>query len=58
MNERPKPPPPRAPGTQWREINNLGDLHAVAEEWFSNPTALDWNEIRFVMDGIRRVAKT
>lgn len=55
MNERPTPPPPRAPGAQWSPINSLQDLRAVANNWFSNPTDLDWNEIRFVMEGIRRV---
>lgn len=55
MDERPKPPRPRAPGAQWREINNLSDLRKVSEDWFNNPTPLEWDEIRFVMDGIRRV---
>jgi hypothetical protein len=55
MDERPRPPPPRAPGAQWREINDLADLRAVADDWFGNPTELDWDEVRFVMDGIRRV---
>lgn len=49
------PPRPRAPGAQWPAIETLADLRAIAEEWFGNPTPLDWDEIRFVMDGIRRV---
>jgi len=57
MSERPKPPSPRAPGAQWKPIDSLADLKAVAENWFSNPTDLDWDEVRFVMDGIRRVTK-
>ncbi len=57
LNGRPGPPPPRAPGAQWREIRNLRALCAVAEDWFRNPTGLDWEEIRFVMDGIRRVCQ-
>jgi hypothetical protein len=57
MDERPSPPRPRAPGAQWREINSLNDLRSIAENWFSNPTDLDWDEIRFVMDGIRRVTR-
>ncbi len=56
MDERPRPPLPRAPGAQWPEIDSLSDLRVVAEDWFRNPTPLDWEEIRFVMDGIRRVS--
>ena len=57
MDERPDPPLPRAPGAQWPAIETLADLRTIAEEWFSNPTPLEWDEIRFVMDGIRRLVK-
>lgn len=57
MHRTPPPPPPRAPGAQWSTIETLADLRTIAKEWFSNPTPLTWNEIHFVMDGIRRVAK-
>jgi len=56
-NERPDPPRPRAPGAQWPTIETLADLRAIADEWFSNPTPLKWDEIRFVLDGIRRVTE-
>jgi hypothetical protein len=45
------------PGAQWPAIETLADLRTIAEEWFSNPTPLEWDEIRFVMDGIRRLVK-
>lgn len=55
MDKRPDPPAPRAPGAQWPAIETPADLRAIAQEWFDNPTPLTWDEIRFVMDGIRRV---
>lgn len=57
MSKKPPVPPPRAPGQDWPEIKNLGDLAKVAENWFANPTDLEWDEVFYVMDGIRRLAR-
>jgi hypothetical protein len=55
MREKPPVPPPRAPGADWPNIDTLEDLRACARNWFANPTDLTWDEVRYVMDGIRRV---
>lgn len=55
MSEKPPVPPPRAPGQDWPNIDTIEDLRAVARNWFANPTDLEWNEVHYVMDGIRRV---
>lgn len=57
MTDRAPVPPPRAPGAQWKPIETTADLAAIAADWFANPTDLDWGEIHFIMDGIRRVCR-
>ena len=57
MNGKAPIPRPRAPGADWPEIRTIADLAKVAKNWFDNPTHLEWDEIYYVMDGIRRVVE-
>ena len=51
-----KPRLPRAPGAlAWSPPRNQAELKAIARDWKANPTPLEWDEIKIVMDGILAV---
>jgi hypothetical protein len=39
----------------WNPPRNQDELKAIARDWKANPTPLEWNEIKIVMEGILTV---